>query len=45
MIEDIGSKNGFKVNSVAVKRHNLRHGDVIGIGKLRFMFVDTAQQS
>ena len=45
VIEDIGSKNGFKVNSVAVKRHNLTHGDVIGIGKLRFMFVDTAQQS
>jgi len=44
VIEDAGSKNGFKVNSKAVKHHNLTHGDVIGIGKLRFMFVDTAQQ-
>ena len=45
MIEDAGSKNGFKVNSEAVKHHNLTHGDVIGIGKLRFMFVDTTRQS
>ena len=45
VIEDAGSKNGLKVNSKAVKDHNLKHGDVIGIGTLRFMFVDTRQQS
>ena len=45
VIEDAGSKNGFKVNSEAVKRHNLTHGDVIGIGQLRLTFVDAAQQS
>jgi hypothetical protein len=41
IIEDAGSRNGFKINSVAVKRHTLAHGDVIGIGKLRFTFVET----
>ena len=45
VIEDAGSKNGFKVNSVAVKRHTLRHGDVIDIGKCRFTFVDSAQEN
>lgn len=45
VIEDAGSKNGFKVNSIAVRRHILNHGDVISIGKLRFTFVDTAQQT
>jgi hypothetical protein len=44
IIEDAGSRNGFKINSVAVKRHTLAHGDVIGIGKLHFTFVDTAQR-
>lgn len=44
VIEDAGSKNGFKINSVAVKRRNLSHGDVITIGKRRFTFVDTAQE-
>jgi hypothetical protein len=45
VIEDAGSKNGFKVNSIAVQSHTLNHGDVISIGKFRFTFVDTAQQS
>ncbi len=45
VIEDAGSKNGFKVNSVAVDRHTLRHGDVINIGQCRFTFVDTTQQN
>jgi hypothetical protein len=44
VIEDAGSRNGFKINSVAVKRHTLSHGDVIGIGRLRFTFVDTVKQ-
>jgi len=45
LIEDAGSKNGFKVNSEVVERHNLTHGDVIGLGTLRFTFVDAAQHS
>lgn len=45
VIEDAGSKNGFKVNSVAVTRHTLRHGDVIDIGQCRFTFVDTAKEA
>jgi pSer/pThr/pTyr-binding forkhead associated (FHA) protein len=44
IIEDAGSRNGFKINAVAVKRHTLVHGDVIGIGKLHFTFVDTEQR-
>jgi len=40
MIEDAGSKNGLKINSATVERHRLRHGDVIGIGKLSFTFVE-----
>jgi hypothetical protein len=39
-VEDVGSKNGISVNSESVKRHELKHGDVIGIGKLRFTFVE-----
>jgi hypothetical protein len=40
VIEDAGSKNGLKINSKIVERHDLRHGDVIAIGKLRFTFVE-----
>lgn len=44
IIEDVGSKNGFKINTEPVRRHALRHGDVVGIGKLRFTFIDIAAQ-
>ena len=44
VIEDAGSKNGFKINSVAVTRHDLNHGDVITIGKRHFAFVDTSRE-
>jgi FHA domain len=40
IIEDAGSKNGLKINSTDVQRHDLRHGDVIAIGRLRFTFVE-----
>ena len=40
VIEDAGSKNGLKINSKTVARHDLQHGDVIAIGKLRFTFVE-----
>lgn len=42
-IVDAGSTNGFSVNSVAVKRHRLKHGDVIMVGQKKLTFVDTDQ--
>jgi hypothetical protein len=45
VLEDVDSKNGIKVNSKPTNRHPLQHGDVIGLGKLRFTFIDTAVQS
>ena len=42
VIEDVASKNGIKVNSKTTDRHTLQHGDVLGIGKLRFTFIDTS---
>ena len=41
-VEDVQSKNGIKVNSKLTERQLLKHGDVIGVGKLRFTFIDTA---
>jgi hypothetical protein len=40
MVEDVGSKNGVSVNAESVTRQALKHGDVIGIGKLRFTFIE-----
>jgi hypothetical protein len=46
VLEDVDSKNGIRVNSKLTNRHPLQHGDVIGLGRLRFTFLDTgAQQS
>jgi hypothetical protein len=39
-VEDVGSKNGVSVNAEAVTRQELKHGDVIGIGRLRFAFIE-----
>jgi hypothetical protein len=41
VVEDIASKNGIKVNSKQIERQILHHGDVLGIGKARFTFIDT----
>lgn len=41
-VEDIESKNGIRVNAKLVTRQQLRHGDVIDIGRLRFRFIDTS---
>jgi hypothetical protein len=41
-VEDIGSKNGISVNAENVTRRELKHGDVIGIGRLRFTFIEAA---
>jgi hypothetical protein len=39
-VEDVGSKNGVSVNAETVTRQELKHGDVIGIGRLRFAFIE-----
>ncbi|HUO66532.1 MAG TPA: FHA domain-containing protein [Gammaproteobacteria bacterium] len=41
VVEDIASKNGIKVNSKQTDRQILHHGDVLGIGKVHFTFIDT----
>jgi pSer/pThr/pTyr-binding forkhead associated (FHA) protein len=44
-IEDIESKNGIRVNAKLVAtRQELRHGDVVDLGRLRFRFIDTAAE-
>jgi len=43
VVEDIASKNGIKVNSKQTERQILHHGDVLGIGKARFTFIDTSR--
>jgi hypothetical protein len=44
VVEDVDSKNGIRVNSKLTARHSLQHGDVIGIGKLRFTYIDTTSR-
>lgn len=40
-IEDLGSKNGVRVNANRVaERQRLRNGDLVDIGKTRFQFID-----
>lgn len=41
-VEDVSSKNGIKINSEQTALGKLRHGDVLGVGRLRFTFIDTA---
>ncbi|MGH8480341.1 MAG: FHA domain-containing protein [Gammaproteobacteria bacterium] len=39
-VEDLGSTNGTYVNGKLIKKHALRHGDVIGIGKHEVKYVN-----
>jgi FHA domain-containing protein len=39
-VEDVSSKNGIQVNEQDIDRCTLRHGDVLGLGRLRFAFID-----
>lgn len=39
-IEDMGSKNGVVVNAARIKRHKLRNGDLVDLGKIQFKFID-----
>ncbi len=45
VVEDVASKNGIKVNSKQTERQILHHGDVLGIGKVRFTFIDSSAAS
>jgi hypothetical protein len=44
VVEDIGSKNGVKVNARHTERTTLRHGDVLGLGRLRFAYLETREE-
>lgn len=39
LVEDLGSRNGIRVNNKRVSRECLRSGDIVSIGKLEFRFV------
>jgi hypothetical protein len=39
-VEDLGSTNGTLVNGQRIKKHMLRHGDVIVLGRHEFKFLD-----
>ena len=41
-LKDLDSKNGIRVNSEPALRRQLRHGDVLALGKVRFTFIDTS---
>ena len=40
VIEDVGSKNGIRVNAEPVERQELHHGDIVTVGTHKFEFVD-----
>jgi hypothetical protein len=43
-VEDYDSKNGIRVNGKASARQALKHGDVVDLGRLRFRYIDTAEE-
>jgi hypothetical protein len=40
IIEDLGSRNGITVNSRKIRRHQLRSGDLIDLGKTQLKYID-----
>ena len=42
-IEDLGSTNGTYVNAKAVKRQELRNGDIVEVGKYKIRFLHDAE--
>ena len=42
-IEDLGSKNGVRVNARPVRRHQLTNGDIVNLGEFEFRYVDLAR--
>jgi pSer/pThr/pTyr-binding forkhead associated (FHA) protein len=43
-IEDYESKNGIRVNTKIVTRQTLKHGDIVDLGRLRFRYIDAANE-
>ncbi len=39
-IEDLGSRNGIRVNAMQVEKRRLKHGDRVNIGEVHFKFID-----
>ena len=44
IIEDAGSKNGFRVNSVNSRRHTLKNGDRLSIGSEELRYLNLASE-
>jgi len=44
LVKDLGSRNGTVVNGVAVKEHELSHGDEIAVGDSVFLFLIEADE-
>jgi pSer/pThr/pTyr-binding forkhead associated (FHA) protein len=42
VVEDVSSKNGIRVNAEHKTRATLRHGDILGLGRIRFTFIDAS---
>ena len=42
VVEDVSSKNGIRVNAEHKTRATLKHGDVLGLGRIRFTFIDAS---
>ncbi|HET8699030.1 MAG TPA: FHA domain-containing protein [Gammaproteobacteria bacterium] len=40
VVEDVSSKNGIRVNAEHKTRATLKHGDILGLGRIRFTFID-----
>lgn len=44
-VEDLGSRNGIKINKKKVNRKTLREGDELEVGNIRFLYVDPTDMS
>ena len=44
-IEDLGSKNGIRVNARRVNRHRLQNGDIVNLGEFEFRYIDLLDSS
>ena len=45
IIEDLGSRNGVKVNSKTVRRKQLKSGDLIDLGKIQLKYINLMEGS
>lgn len=41
LLEDLGSRNGVRVNGIRIVRQRLRTGDIVAIGPVRFRFTES----